>query len=143
VNRIRTIYISAIALSAMLALPVALAAQGADAVNRRTQVAASSTPGNAALNGKDSVSRSSVNKSDEAGNVLNGRSEIVGLSRLTVNQETSALPRDKGGEKGEPPPPPPPPPPAYCIRYGGQCVPWAHCCGGLTCVALSSRAFCL
>jgi hypothetical protein len=67
-NRIRTIYIGAIALSAMLALPAALAAQGADAVSNRSQAAVSSSAGNAALNGNDSVNRSSVNKTDEAGN---------------------------------------------------------------------------
>ncbi len=30
-----------------------------------------------------------------------------------------------------------------CLPYGSQCLPWAKCCPGLTCVPASTRAFCL
>jgi hypothetical protein len=118
-NRIRTIYIGAVALSAMLALPVVLAAQGADAAKSQSQVAVSS---NAAVAVNDSLNLSSVNKIAEAGNVLFGRSEIVGFSRLTGNQETRATPREKGDDPG----------PLACIPEGRPCV-FDHCCPGLFC----------
>jgi hypothetical protein len=130
-NRIRTVYIGAIALSAMLALSGALAAQGADAAKSQSQVAVSSNAGNAgnaAPNGNDSANLSPVNKTAEAGNVLNGRSEIVGFSRLTGNRETSATPQDKDG----------PGPDACIANVGAPCGPTSpyhlRCCTGFRCV---------
>jgi Abnormal spindle-like microcephaly-assoc'd, ASPM-SPD-2-Hydin len=30
-----------------------------------------------------------------------------------------------------------------CVKKGGQCPPWTHCCPGLVCSAASDRAFCV
>jgi hypothetical protein len=30
-----------------------------------------------------------------------------------------------------------------CVKAGGQCPPWTHCCPGLTCAACGDRACCL